>query len=263
MRRSFARLRGRRPLFVLGIALDTALISLVMSGLGATPAAAVTPPGQIYQSITQTGWIPLMCNLDGNISGNLPPPHGNIPVHIGVVLRATMPGQVVPGQKFALTGVTSYQVQPGTAQFAANAYNADQVAGIVTDFENHVTGALGYNGTNQINQVQALQPPNPAAPNPVDPLVDPDTANPAPGQWWADQSPPTPASDPLRHNAFSFGGIPIDTNGGTGVPTAYGPTPGTGGGHNANLSLDGTADPINVFPFTTTGAAGTNIVLGA
>src|ERR1700730_10510827 len=143
MMRPFGRLRARRPLFVLGIALDTALISLVMSGLGATPAAAVTPPGAVYNTVTKTGWIPIMCNLDGNNAGNLPPPHGNIPVHIGVAQRVTMPASVVPGQKVALTGVTSYQVQPGTAQFAANAYNADQVAGIISDFETHLTNATG------------------------------------------------------------------------------------------------------------------------
>src|SRR6202171_3584924 len=259
MRRPFARLRGRRPLFVLGIALDTALISLVMSGLGATPAAALTPPGQVYGTLTQTSWLPLMCNLDGNFAGNLGPPHGNFPIHIGVALQATMPGAVTPGQKFALTKVTSYQIQPGAAQFAANAFNADMVAGVVNDFENNLTGATGWNGSTQFNQIQGLQPMNPAAPSPVDPLVDPDSSNPAPGVWWGN----TPASDSRRWNVFSFGPIPIDTNGGTGVPPSFGPTPGTGGGHNTpyNNVGNGTPDPINVYPYTVTGAAGTDVVL--
>jgi hypothetical protein len=258
MRRWFGGLRKRRPLVVLGVALDAVLMSLLMSGIWATPAAAVTAPGARWNTITQTGWIPLQCNLNGTLTSG-------IPVHIGVALRATFPATLTPGEKFAMTNVTAYQIQPGAAQFAANSFNADQVAGTVTDFSNKLTGVAGGfnapdNGT-QVNQVRALQPPNIGTPNPVDPLVNPTTASPAPGQWWADQSPAVAASDPLRHNIFSFGGIPINTNGGPGVPTAYGPTPGTGGGANPNLALDGVADPIQVYPFVVTGAAGTNAVL--
>jgi hypothetical protein len=249
MMRPFTGFRGRRPLFVLGIALDTALISLVMSGLGATPAAALTPPGTVYGTTTQTGWLPLQCNLNGTLTSG-------IPVHIGVALRATFPATVIPGQKFAMTNVTSYQVQPGAAQFAANSFNAEQVAGTVTQFEQKLTNASGGfaapdNGT-LVNQVRALQPPNTDAPSPVDPLVDPQAGNPAPGQWWTDLSIGDTAE---RHNVFEFGGIPIDTSSPS-APTAYGPTPGTGGGTDPNLANDGVADPIQVFPFNVTGAAG-------
>jgi hypothetical protein len=255
MRRPFARLRGWRPLFVLGIALNTALL---MSGLGATPAGAITQPPDTYNTMTKTGWLPLMCNLDGNLAGNAPAPHGNIPIHIGVVLTATMPATLTPGQTFALTKVTSYQVQPAAAQFAANGYQADQVAGVVGDFENHLTGAVGAflapNNTAQLNQVVALQPNNIDAPSPPDPLVDPQAGSPAPGQWWTDLGVGDTAE---RHGVFSFGGIPIDTSN-VNAPTAYGPTPGTGGGPTLG---SGIADPINVYPFKVTGASGTNVVL--
>jgi hypothetical protein len=258
MRRPFGGPRKRRPLFVLGIALNAVLMSLLMSGLGAAPVAAATPAGQVWNTTTQTSWIPLQCNLNGTLTTG-------IPVHIGVAIRATFPATLTPGQKFSLTNVTAYQIQPGAAQFAANSFNADQVAGTVTDFSNKLTGVTGgFNAPDtgtQVNQVRALQPSNIDTPNPVDPLVNPTTASPAPGQWWADQSPAVAASDPIRHNLFSFGGIPINTNGGPGVPTAYGPTPGTGGGSNPNLALDGVADPINIYPFVVSGAAGTNAVV--
>src|ERR1700716_1126288 len=132
MRRAFEGFRRRKPLLAFGIALDTLLVSLLMSGLGAAPVAAATPAGTVYNTTTQTSWIPLQCNLNGSLTTG-------IPVHIGVALRATFPTTVVPGQKFTLANVTAYQIQPGAAQFAANSFNAEQVAGTVTDFENKLT----------------------------------------------------------------------------------------------------------------------------
>src|ERR1700716_1323094 len=259
MRRAFEGFRRRKPLLAFGIALDTLLVSLLMSGLGAAPVAAATPAGTVYNTTTQTSWIPLQCNLNGSLTTG-------IPVHIGVALRATFPTTVVPGQKFPLANVPAYQLQPGAAQFASLSLGAaNGVSGAVTEFANKLTNATGsFNPGAQapysptvVNSIQAMQPPNTDTPNPVDPLINPTTGNPAPGQWWTDLGVGDTAE---RHNVFSFGMIPID-NSSANVPTAYGPTPGTGGGTNPNLALDGVADPINIWPFTATGSLGQNVVL--
>jgi hypothetical protein len=256
MRRPFGGLRGRRPVFTVGIALNAALISLAMSSVGASPAAAAN-------RVTQTVWIPLHCNLASTFSGGAP-------VHLAVALKVTHPATVRPGQKFRLRNVTAVQVLPPAAQQTAGVvFHADATEGVVNDFEAKLTNAKGNfspGGTGtQVNQVASMQPPNRDAPpvgsatvsqtSPRDPLIDPNTAHPSPLAAWADQSPAPAASDARRHDEFSFGPIPSS---GTATANSYGPAPGTGGGATVT---SGTPDPFNNFPYTTTGPTGQNVVI--
>ena len=261
MRRLSTGFRGRRPQFRLGIALTTAVICLGMSGIGATPAAAANLK-------TETAFIGLQCNILGGLSGGFP-------MHLGVAVTATHPRSLNPGQNFRLGNVKPVLIEPALAQRAAAIFHGTQVEGVISDFEQKFTNARGnFNpggaGT-QVNTVQALQPPNRDAP-PVgratasqtsrrDPLVDPNTAHPSPLAAWSEsgipQGPPVMASDPRRHDEFSFGPIPIDSTPGSNV-NAYGPAPGSGGG--AALT-SGKPDPTTVGPFTVTGSAGQNVII--
>jgi Na+-translocating ferredoxin:NAD+ oxidoreductase RnfG subunit len=244
MRRRLEWLRGRRKLYALGIVVDTALISVVMSASVATPVAA-------SGTQTVTVWQPLACLI-----------LGAVPSHIGVVLNATIPTSVTPGQQFNMTNVTAIQVLTPAAQTQASLFSANAFEGIVKDFENNLTGATftlaGGAPSTQLNQVAALQPPN-SDHQTGDPNVNL-IEGPSPLQAWADQATPVLIGDPLRQKVFSFGPIPVDSSGAASQNT-YGPAPGTGGGA---LVTSGTADALNVVgPFTTTGLAGTNIVIGA
>jgi hypothetical protein len=253
-------IRRSRPFFVLGVTLNAALMSLVVSGLGATPAAAANMK-------TETAFIPLQCNIGAGLSGG-------IPAHLGVTITATHLKSLNPGQKFRLRNLKPVLIDSPSAQRAAAVFHANAVEGVIRDFEQKLTNAKGnFNpgGTGtQINTVAAVQPPNVDAPpvgsattsqsSPRDPLVDPNTAHPSPLDAWSEagvpQGPPVPASDPRRHDEFSFGPIPIDTTASPGV-NAYGPVPGTGGGATVT---SGTPDPITVRPFKVTGLAGQNVV---
>jgi hypothetical protein len=256
MRVPFAGSRRRRLLLMTGTAVTTTLLTLATAGLGAAPAAAAKSNLK-----TETAWIALGCNLGGGLSGG-------IPTHLGVALKATHPKAVNPGQKFRLKGVTAVQVLGPGAQNASAVFHATALEGVIGDFEQNVTLAKGGflspdNGT-QINVVRVLQPPNIDAPpvgsattsqsSPRDPLVDPNTANPSPLAAWADNA--VPASSPLRHNAFSFGPIPVNSNGAT--ANTYGPAPGTGGGP---LVTSGSPDALTIRPYKVTGLGGQNVVM--
>jgi hypothetical protein len=202
-----------------------------------------------------TAWQPLACLI-----------LGAIPSHIGVALKATIPTSVTPGQQFDMTNVTAIQTLTPAAQTAAAAFNANAFEGVVKDFENNLVGATftlsGGAPTTQLNQVAALQPPNSDQQGNTPP-PDPNIAlieGPSPLAAWADQSPPVAIGDPVRQSVFSFGPIPVDSSG-LATQNTYGPAPGTGGGP---LVTSGTADALRVVgPFTATGAAGSNIVIGA
>jgi hypothetical protein len=247
---------GRRRILKIGIALNATIFSLGAAGFSATPAAAAKSSLK-----TETAWIPLGCNLAGGLSGG-------IPTHLGVALKATLPKIVNPGQTFRLKGVTAVQVLGPGAQNASAVFHATALAGVIRDFEQNLTSAKGAfvapdNGT-QINVVRALQPPNVDAPpagkakvsqsSLRDPLVDPNTANPSPLAAFADNG--LAASSPLRHGVFSFGPIPVNSNGAT--ANAYGPAPGTGGGPSLS---SGNPDPLTIRPFKVTGAGGQNVVM--
>ena len=241
----------------MGIALNATLLSLAMTSLGATPAAAAT-------TVSDTAWIPLDCNIGSQFGGP--------EQHLAVALQVTHAKHVQPGKPFTLSGISAVQVLPGLAQAtAAGTFHANAIEGVVFDFEQHLTNANGNftpggNG-NQINTVAAMQPPNGDAPpvgsatvsqtSPRDALIDPNTAHPSPlAAWTNNNSGPVPASDARRHNDFSFGPFPISSS--PSAPNVYAPSPGTGGGSSVT---SGTPDKFNVFPFTVTGAAGQNVVL--
>jgi hypothetical protein len=105
---------------------------LLLSGLGAVPAHAAG-------SITETGWIPLACNINGSIdaSGN---GTGGIAAHIGTALRVTHDTSLTPGQTFNLTGVSAFQIVPPPAQSAGyfSFGMGDAFAGVVTQFMNQL-----------------------------------------------------------------------------------------------------------------------------
>src|ERR1700730_19354726 len=106
---------------------------LLLSGLGAVPAHAAG-------SVTETGWIPLGCDINGNKDAN-----GNytagIQAHIGTALKVTHDATLTPGQTFHLTGVSAFQIVPPNAQTAgwASFGNGDAFAGVVTEFMNTLT----------------------------------------------------------------------------------------------------------------------------
>jgi hypothetical protein len=233
IRRFFTQFPGRRRLFAAGIALNTALIAALMSVGGATPAAAAAGTHPV------TVWVPLACMI-----------LGAVPSEVGVAIHGTIPDSVNPGEVFSLTNSWTVQVFPPGAQIAAALFNANNIEGIVSDFENQVTGATtaftGAGTPTQINQVAALQTPNLDGSPWTDPLIN----GPSPLQAYVEHP-------PAATKVFSFGPIPSDTLGLSG--NSYGPAPGTGGGPNLT---SGTPDPIATFgPITTTGPAGSNVVL--
>src|SRR6202171_2946136 len=156
----------RRPLFATVIAFNAALMSLLISGLGATPAYALQPliNQEGTPDITDNVWLKLYCNVTRTDN-----PYTSAPAHIAVVLRSTHPESVDPGQVFDTTNNTAVQVLPDAAQKVALAtYHPDRLAGIVTDFELHgqnavsnfTPGSTGSPNKVQVNQVQAVNPSN-------------------------------------------------------------------------------------------------------
>jgi hypothetical protein len=236
IRRLFTQFPGRRRLFAAGIALNTALIAALMSVGGATPAAAASAGTHAV-----TVWVPLACEIAGVI-----------PSEVAVAVNATIPDSVNPGEVFSLTNSWTVQVFPPASQnAAAAAFSAKAIEGIVSDFENQVTNATtaftGAGTPTQINQVAALQTPNADGSPWTDPLIN----GPSPLQAYVEHP-------PAATKVFSFGPVPSDPSGAA-IASSYGPAPGTGGGPTPT---SGTPDPIATFgPFTTTGSAGSNIVL--
>jgi hypothetical protein len=254
-RRLWGAERRRRPLFALGLALNAAVISMPMSTFGATPAPSLQPliVQEGTNDVRENDWVPLACDIIVGGTGV------SIPVHIAEVLNVTRPDSVDPGQTFDLTNTTALHVWPSAAQHAVlPIYHSDKVAGTESDIELHgvnvtsnfTPGSAGSPNKVQVNLVAALQPPNSDSPSPVDPLINPTAGNPAPGPWWDDNG--IPASDGRRQGVFTFGSIP--TPGGqdpNSSADASGPSPG----------IDGTPDPLHIFPLQATGAAGTNIAI--
>jgi hypothetical protein len=271
MIRPFTGVRARRTIY----AFWTVSAALLMSGLGAVPAAASGG------TTTETGWLPLGCNIAGSVDTTNTNYSGGIGVHIATALKATHPTNLHPGETFTLTGVSAVQVVPPPAQTSGAVFGpVNGFEGIVSDFENVLTNATSnFNGTStngglQVNQVRALQPTNddtiPGGTHVTTTgddkaFVSPDTSDPSPIDMWAEQTTPVPASDPQRHGVFSFGPIPINSSG-SATMNAYGPAPGENGGPNVT---DGIPRPIGtgltvggpVNHFTTTGVVGTNVVL--
>jgi hypothetical protein len=272
MKRPYSWLRGRRPLIALGIALETALISVLISGLGTTPAAAAA-------TVTETAWIPLGCDIavgpiDANNTYN-----GGIGVHMATALRATHAATLRPGETFSLTGVSAVQVVPPDVQAGGAAFGpVNGFEGILSDFESTLTNATSNfvpgssNGGKQLNQVQALQPPNDDAASggtggvpDNKSYVSPDASDPSPLDVWADQG---LSADQRRQRVFSFGPIPIKSDG-SATGNAYGPAPGQDGGPSVTsgtprplgtgLTLGG---PANHFAVNA-GTGGQNVVLDA
>ena len=269
MRRRLTWPQGKRSALALGLVLNVALVSLLMSATGAIPAAASA------STVTETAWVPLGCNILTNPIDGTNTYTGGIGVHIAAAVQATHPDSLTVGQVFSLTGVKAIQVVPPASQTAGSAFGpVNSFEGVVTDFENNLSNATSSfspgssNAGHQVNQVAAVQPPNAGAIGPGTggipddkAYVSPDLGDPSPIDMWADQSPPVPASDARRQHVFSFGPIPIKSDG-TASANAYGPAPGSGGGP---LTTDGVGRPVagglTVAPFTTTGSAGQNVVI--
>jgi hypothetical protein len=268
MMRSSRDVRVRRTLF----ALWATSASLLMSGLGATPAAASGG------TISETAWIPLGCNVATNPIDTNHTYTGGIGTHIATALAATHPKNLNVGESFVLTGVSAAQVIPPASQKAGAVFGpVNGFEGVVSDFENNLTNATSNfspgssNAGKQVNQVQALQPTNDdAVPGgtggvPDDKsFVSPDASDPSPNDMWSDASPAVPASDPRRQHLFSFGPIPIDSS--TATVNAYGPAPGQDGGPTPT---SGTRRPLGTGlqvgkvanKFSTTGLAGQMVVM--
>ena len=214
------------------VALFAALVMLVPVTTAAAPAGAQT----------ETLFEPATCLIAGVI-----------PDHLGVLLTATHPDLAAPGSTFDLTNVTAVTIFPPAAQSGGAVFgNADQIEGVVRDFEAQLTNATanfspGSSSPTQVNLVAAVQPPNSDAPSPSDPLIN----GPSPLQAYIDLglTPPT--------GVLSFGPVPINFNGAT--VNAYGPAPGTGGGPTP---ISGMPHPIpRVGPFTVTGTASQNVTI--
>jgi hypothetical protein len=276
MIRPFTGVRARRTV----VALWTASSALLLSGLGAVPAAASGG------TVTETGWIPLGCNIAGSADATNTNFTGGVGVHIATALKATHPVNLTPGETFKLTAVSAVQVVPPAAQTSGAVFGpVNGFEGVVTDFENNLANATSNfspgssNGGLQVNQVQALQPTNDDTIPPGTGVtttgddkafVSPDASDPSPIDMWAEQgspagSAPVPATDPSRQHVYSFGPIPINSSGSATV-NAYGPAPGENGGPNVT---DGIPRPLGtgltvggpVNHFTTTGTAGQNVVM--
>jgi hypothetical protein len=270
MRQPFAGFRGRRRLSGFGMALTTALTSLLMFGLAPARAAAGTA--------TETAWLPLGCSFNPNISSDGKTYTGGIGIRSAGALRATHPDSLRTGDTFSLSAVSIIQVIPPNIQTAGAVYGpVNGYEGVVSDLETNLTNANSSfspgssNGGAQVNQVQALQPANGDALSPGTggvpddkAFVSPDSSDPSPLQAWADNN--LPAADPNRQHVFSFGPIPIDASGAA-TGNAYGPAPGEGGGA---AITDGTPRPLGagltVTPFTVTGTPSSTppaVVIGA
>ncbi len=255
MRRPFM---GRhRPLLGVGLALNTALVTGLMSVsilVGATPAAAAAPG-----TTTRTGWVPLACNLLGGAAQS----------HIAVALTSDVPDSVTPLQDFSLLNSGSVQILTPAAQIAAAGLSpgATAFAGVVKDFEQNLTlatasfapggppttatlGSLDgpQVSPTQFNQVAALQSLNADGSPWTDLLVN----GPSPLAAW-----PAVGVIPGPSNVFSFGPIPVNSVTPTG--NTYGPAPGTGGGPNIT---SGTPTNINLGPLHTTGAVNQFVHIG-
>src|ERR1700682_5148616 len=140
----------RRPLFATVIAFNAALMSLLISGLGATPAYSLHPliNQEGTPDITDNVWLKLYCNV--TLTDN---PYTSAPAHIAVVLRSTHPESVAPGEVFDTTNNPAVQVLPGAAQHVALAtYSPDRFAGVVSDFELHGTN-VSSNFLSSVNRV--------------------------------------------------------------------------------------------------------------
>jgi hypothetical protein len=266
MMRSSGGVRARRTMF----ALWATSASLLMSGLGATPAAASGG------TTSETAWIPLGCNILTNPIDATNTYTGGIGTHIATAVATTHPKNLNVGESFVLTGVSAVQVVPPSSQLAANAFGpVNGFEGIVSDFENNLTNATSNfspgssNAGKQLNQVQALQPTNDdAVPGGTGGVPDnksfvsPDAADPSPLDMWVDQS---LTADVRRQHVFSFGPIPIKSDG-TATGNAYGPAPGQDGGLTPT---SGTPRPLGTGlqvgkvtnKFTTTGLAGQMVVM--
>ncbi len=204
-------------------------------------ASVGTAPAQAQQ--TNTAWIPLDCLVAGLIHS-----------HLGAALTATYPDSVAPGEEFSLTGVQSVTVFPPAAQGAGGTFNADQLQGVITEFWTQTTnattafvttsGGKAVNSTpNLFNSVGAVQPPNQLASAPE--VNGGDTGRDG-----------YPSGTPAE--SFSFGDIPVDVTGGSGI--AYGFVPGHGG--SFGLPVGGTAVPLpDIGPITVDAAPAGDVVI--
>ncbi len=230
---------------------------------------------------TQTGtiWVPLICKL------------GVVTIDVGAAFTVTVPTSVTPGEGFPMQDAYATIDIPANAANAGSVTfdNPDQVEGVVSTFDANLVNADAAGLVNAdttrvsgggawaepstdggvsadptvgdptgspavINLVAAVQPPNPDAPNPLDPLIN----GPSPLAGFGAYPEP-----PLM-GVFSWGPAPVDGSGKDGTPggnpttNTYAPAPGTGGGTSPT---SGTPDPSGGGPLTVTGAVGQNVTI--